>query len=129
MPGELFNSVMREVEAERKAKAGPRGPCASKANAAARAPRSHTPPALAAWLPRAGGAGSDLIGGGCRSGMGGAAQAGSSRLALERRVSQRYFNSRPIRSYADGPRPTREAQIVAVQRKAEPADEEDESED
>ena len=81
----------------------------------------------------AGGVGSDFIeGGGLRSGTGRPAKAGSSRLATERRLSQRYFNSRPIRNYAAVTRPTRPVEVQAtttstIQEKDE-QEEDDESE-
>ena len=77
----------------------------------------------------AGGVGSDFVGeGGSRSGTGRPTRGGSSRLAKEQRLSQRYFNSRPIRNYAAVTRPTRHAQ-EQVQVHATTIQDKDEQED
>ena len=153
MPGELFNSVMSEVEAERRARGRARGASrTSSANAGARAGQqlaggrdsAHTQmqadlkemqafarTALAgSKFGGAGGVGTEFIeGGGLRSGTGRPAKAGSSRLATERRLSQRYFNSRPIRNYAAVTRPARQVEVQATTTIQEKDEQEDQEED
>ena len=153
MPGELFNSVMSEVEAERRVRGRARGGSrTSSANAGARAGQqlaggrdsAHTQmqtdlkemqafarTALAgSKFGGAGGVGTEFIeGGGLRSGTGRPAKAGSSRLATERRLSQRYFNSRPIRNYAAVTMPARQVEATTtIQEKDEQEDQEEDDE-